>query len=188
MKVCPFCAEEIQDAAIVCKHCGRGLTAEVSSSKRTWFTRSRVVLLVVLALVAWVILSRESGRREIATAISAPVTVTDRIENVPASSWKAVALALPYSGNLDISLEVVNGNPLDVFLTTTDQLETMKQGQWDQVRVYSDFNATKTKAFRRTALLQLLQPGSYYLVLRDTSLGILSSRASDVSVKARLNP
>src|SRR5882762_4197370 len=53
MKTCPFCAEQIQEAAIVCKHCGRDLTGpnvgnvSVRRAPRNW----PYVVLACLVLV-----------------------------------------------------------------------------------------------------------------------------------------
>jgi cbb3-type cytochrome oxidase subunit 3 len=143
------------------------------------------VLLLILLAVVWYSAGIRKTTQLIATAVRAPITLKDDVENVPASSWKAVGLDLPYSGTVDVRLQVAQGNPVDVFLVTADQLDTMKKEDWSNVKVYGNFNATKTKTYKRTG--QLGQ-GSYYLVMRDTSLGILSSRASDISVKVQLNP
>ncbi len=153
------------------------------------FIGGRLILLLALLGVLLAFLWYRAGTRNttqmIATAVHAPITVTDEVQNLPANSWKAIPFALTYGGTLDINLQVIRGNPIDVFLTTIDQLDTMQKGEWNNVRVFGYFNAVKTKTYRRTGQLG---KGSYYLVLRDTSLGILSSPATDVSVKVELNP
>ncbi len=175
-------------AAILKKHQEPSST-EKKSSKPPAVRLSFVLVLLAILLffvgLIWYNVGTKQTTQMVATVVHAPIEVKNEIENLPASSWKGIALNLPYTGTVSIDLAVARGNPLDVFLTPSDQLENMKAALWTQVRVYSDFSASKTTIYKRSGRLR---QGNYYLVLRDTSLGVLSASSSDVNVKVRLNP
>jgi len=54
MKKCPFCAEEIQDEAIKCKHCGEFLNASsragASEEKTTWYFKKSFIFIALLCV------------------------------------------------------------------------------------------------------------------------------------------
>jgi hypothetical protein len=159
--------------------------ANTKKSSAVW----RLIFTLLVVGGAWyylrVNLGEKATREVIATVTHTPVTLADEVENLPDNSWKGVALNLPYTGTATISVNVLRGNPLDVFLTPRDQVDAMNRADWSDVKVYTDFSASKTMTYKRDSRLS---QGSYYLVLRDTSLGILSARASDVSVKVQVSP
>jgi hypothetical protein len=93
VKKCPYCAEEIQDAAVVCKHCGRDLKGGASQvqlvqpKKRTslvaWGCLIFLVVIVGLCVAARSSLdtAREAARRPPASA-----TGTTSLPPAPPSS------------------------------------------------------------------------------------------------------
>ncbi len=160
----------------------------IQTKKPLISTPTRIFLTVVILFVGlgvFMNIYEKARTGQSVNLLHQSLTITDEIENVPATSWKALNYNFPSGGKLDITANVVNGNPIDIFLIPADQLDALKRSEWRSVKTYGDFNATKTKTYHRTAQLG---PGSYCLVLRDTSLGILSAHATDVSVKTILTP
>ncbi len=183
---CPHCANAIPDGSQFCNHCGMSTVAKPKQTcgKYVYFLWAALALFGLWSFVRYTAGSGPANRI-VAAVAHTPITLTDETENLRASSLRAIPVQPPYNGTLDITLRVVHGNPLDVVLIDSNQMDGLKTSGWQNIESNPNFNAVKTTTYHRTAPIN---QGTYFLVVRDTSLGILSQSASDVAVKVTLNP
>jgi len=123
----------------------------------------------------------KQDKREKPSVVHATVTILDTIEKLKIGSYKALPLTLPSGGTLNVTVDVVRGNPIDVTLIPGSELENYKTQK--EVKNVALFTATKKKSYKRSANLN---NGDYYLIIRDSSLGVFSVQHSEIKITAQL--
>ncbi len=113
----------------------------------------------------------------------APITVIDKKEKIEIGAWKALPVNLTHPGTLHVTVDVVRGNPVDIIVIDGGQREHLEKNE--KFTAVSAFTAAGAKHYQREAHIER---GDYYLVLRDSSVGIFSTRHSDIKVTVRLEP
>lgn len=145
------------------------------------------ILLGLLGLGLYLLARNTVGEKAaetlVQTAVRAPIELRDEIVNLPASSWTGLPVHLTYDGTLQLDVTVVNGNEVDVYVMEQSQVALFKEKE--RFRHFPDFAAEKTRRLRQSGRLG---EGTYYIVLYDSTLGILSDSSSDIQVKATLEP
>jgi hypothetical protein len=159
--------------------------APLNSKLATWVGAVSLVLsLVLISSVRLAAGQSERAQSPTAARHSSGILI-DEVEHLPALAWKAIPISLPHAGVVNIDVQVVRGNPIDVFLTTSDQIDNAKKVEWNNLKVHGDIGKTRTKTFSKGVRLG---QGGFYLVVRDMTIGVPSSQPTDVSVKVQLNP
>jgi hypothetical protein len=146
-----------------------------------------IVLVAILLGAVWLFIRHTAGQKAAntvtATILHLHVDLVDTIEDLPASSFKGIPLTLPYDGTVSIDLKVKKGNDISVYVVSPDQIDRLKAKQ--QFTHFRAFEADKIQNYRRSGRLAA---GSYFLVMIDKTLGLLSQASSDIQVTAKLDP
>lgn len=118
-------------------------------------------------------------------APKATVVVDEETQRLAPGTWRAVPVNLPFSGLLEVSLNVVRGNPIDVIFIDEGKLNSFRENGWGKTRGSPAFEAARIETYER---MSDVAKGNYYLVYRDAFLGVLSTDSTDVSLRISISP
>jgi len=152
--------------------------------KSSW----RAFLLVFIGVVLiWVYLQSrltQPAANILKEVVHMPMDLSTETFTIPARGWKGIVIQVPYSGSLTIEAQVLGrGNAMEMFLTDQSGIDKLKSTE--QATYLGGFYAAKGSSFQHTARMN---QGQYFFVVRDAHFGIFSATASDVSLKARVEP
>ncbi len=126
---------------------------------------------------------KQSREEKPPAAMQAPVPVVETVEHIEIGAYKALPLKLPSDGTITVTVDVLQGNPIDVTVIPAAELGNYEQHK--EFKQASLFTASKKKSYKRSAEFS---SGEYYLILRDSSLGIFSVQSSRIKVQVTLAP
>ena len=209
MKRCPHCAEEIQDAALVCKHCGRNVSAATGNEVRRLRPTHIALGLGLLAALGFGVLTfKQSREREFSAQLRALDDSTHVADQARKSADSIRQAAIPrfYTIADEDALEVsaggtrqfrfqrakgnckvignvrgLDGGNKDVEVMLLSQPQFV---EWKSAPEKATAEATLPQEPNHVLDIQLYGTGDvYYLVLSNT---FSTFTAKTVQVKARL--
>jgi hypothetical protein len=157
-----------------------------------WKRQALPTLLVLMGLGAssWYAFRALAGERRanavLASAALLPVELTNQTVSVPAKSYRALPITLPYGGEVSFEVTVTKGKHVDVYVVDASDWPPSKSKLL--VGDFPNYPALRGTRVARSNLSGRLSAGSYMIVVFNPTYGLLVDSSFDVDVRADLRP
>jgi hypothetical protein len=151
-----------------------------------------VRLAVFIGVVWWMlraVMGEKAAEATLATLVRAPIDLRNEIVAVGAKSSRAVPIEVPYSGTVELNVQVIKGKHVNVYVITPSAWQEFVAAKsalfGGQYHHFPEFQAEEASKVR---LSGRLAEGHYYVVIENPTFGILVPSSFDVEIKATLHP